>query len=187
MILPIVTYGDPVLNKRGVDISPDYPDLQAFIDHMFDTMYAATGVGLAAQQVGKAIRLFIVDATPFGDEEPELSDFKKVFINPEIIEESGEGWTFNEGCLSFPDLRLDVRRKSNIVIRYFDRDFVEHTEELSGMAARIVQHEYDHVEGVVFIDHISPLRKRMVKGKLNDYLKGSFSCDYKVRPYSAKR
>lgn len=187
MILPIVIYGDPVLHRAGETITPDYPELQELIDNMFETMYAASGVGLAAQQIGRAIRLFIVDATPFGDEEPELADFKKVFINPEIIEEGGDAWSFNEGCLSFPDLRLDIQRPPDITIRYQDRNFVEHTEHLTGMAARIVQHEYDHVEGTVFIDHVSALRKRMIKGKLNDFVKGSFRCDYKVKPHSLKR
>jgi len=187
MILPIVTYGDPVLHKEGEELSKDYPGLQELIDNMFDTMYEASGVGLAAQQIGKAIKLFIVDASPFEDEDESLKDFVKVFINPVIENEEGEEWTFNEGCLSFPDLRLDIDRKDKIKITYYDREFNKHTEELDGLAARVVQHEYDHVMGVVFTDHISPLRKRMVKRKLNDIQKGKFHADYPTKSNSVKR
>lgn len=187
MILPIVTYGDPVLHREGDEITPEYPGLQALIDNMFETMYEASGVGLAAQQVGKAIKLFVVDATPFEEDDDNLKDFVKVFINPVIEHEEGEEWTFNEGCLSFPDLRLDIDRKEKIRITYFDRDFKKHTEEFDGLAARVVQHEYDHVMGVVFIDHISPLRKRMVKRRLTDIQKGKFQADYPTKSAALKR
>ena len=185
MILPIVAYGDPVLKREGEDISADYPDLKRLIENMFETMYAARGVGLAAPQVGKSIRLFIVDASAFveeGDEEYEaLKDFKRTFINPEILEESGEEWGFEEGCLSIPDIREDVLRQPDITMRYVDEDFVEHTETFTGLAARVIQHEYDHIEGVLFIDHLSPLRRRMLKGRLTSISKGKISVDYRMK------
>ncbi len=185
MILPIVAYGDPVLKKRAADISPDYPGLQPLIENMFETMYRASGVGLAAPQIGRSIRLFIVDASGFvqeGDEEYDaLKDFKKVFINPELLDEQGEEWAFEEGCLSIPDIREDVMRQSDITLRYFDENFVEHTETFSGLGARVIQHEYDHIEGVLFTDHLSPLRKRMLKGRLASISKGKISVDYRMR------
>jgi len=185
MILPIVAYGDPVLKREGEDISADYLDLKRLIENMFETMYAARGVGLAAPQVGKSIRLFIVDASAFveeGDEEYEaLKDFKRTFINPEILEESGEEWGFEEGCLSIPDIREDVLRQPDITMRYVDEDFVEHTETFTGLAARVIQHEYDHIEGVLFIDHLSPLRRRMLKGRLTSISKGKISVDYRMK------
>lgn len=185
MILPIVAYGDPVLKREGEDISADYPDLKGLIENMFETMYAAHGVGLAAPQVGKSIRLFIVDASAFveeGDEEYEaLKDFKRTFINPEILEESGEEWGFEEGCLSIPDIREDVLRQPDITMRYLDENFVEHTETFTGLAARVIQHEYDHIEGVLFIDHLSPLRRRMLKGRLTSISKGKISVDYRMK------
>lgn len=161
MILPIVGYGDPVLKKKTGDIDKSYPNLNEVIENMWETMYNANGVGLAAPQIGLAIRLFIVDASPFEDEEEHLKDFKKVFINAHILEESGEEWLFNEGCLSFPDLREDVARKPVIKIRYQDENFQEHEQEFDGVAARIIQHEYDHIEGIVFVDRISPLKRRL--------------------------
>lgn len=186
MILPIVAYGDPVLKKVGVEIDPDYPDLQKLIANMFDTMYHAKGVGLAAPQIGKSIRLFIVDATPFSEdpedeEEAALAGFKKVFINAKIIEQHGKEWAFNEGCLSIPKIREDVMRKPELTIYYLDENFVEHTESFKGLAARIIQHEYDHIEGKLFTDRISPLRKRLLQGKLNDISKGRIEVDYKMR------
>jgi peptide deformylase len=151
MILPIVAYGTPVLKKKGSDITPDYPAFEQLLENMWETMYEANGVGLAAPQVGIAIRLFIVDASPFADddelteeEQKQLTGFKKVFINPQI-EESGEEWAFNEGCLSIPDIREDVYRQEEIQIRYWDENFKEHTEQYSGLAARVIQHEYDHI------------------------------------------
>lgn len=185
MILPIVAYGDPVLRKMGEDIDQDYPDVQLLIDNMFETMYAASGVGLAAPQIGRAIRLFIIDTSGFVDEGEEdeegLQGFKKVFINPEIVEEDGEEWAFNEGCLSIPDVREDVDRHEQIRINYMDRDFNEHEEVFTGLKARVIQHEYDHIEGVLFTDHLTPLKKRMLKGKLGNISKGKVSVGYRMK------
>ena len=194
MILPIVAYGTPVLKKKGSDITPDYPAFEQLLENMWETMYEANGVGLAAPQVGIAIRLFIVDASPFADddelteeEQKQLTGFKKVFINPQI-EESGEEWAFNEGCLSIPDIREDVYRQEEIQIRYWDENFKEHTEKYSGLAARVIQHEYDHIEGVLFTDKLSPLKKRLIKGKLNNIAKGNIDVDYKMRfPLASKK
>lgn len=185
MTLPIVAYGDPVLRKRGENITKDYPGIQELIDDMFETMYNASGVGLAAPQVGRSIRLFVVDAGGFADDDEDdeegLKDFKRVFINPEIVEEEGDDWPFNEGCLSIPEVREDVDRCEKITIKYLDRDFKEHEEVLEGLKARVVQHEYDHIEGILFTDHLSPLRKRMIKGKLNNISKGKISVGYKMK------
>jgi len=195
MILPIVAYGDPVLRKTGQEITKDYPDLQKLIADMFDTMYAATGVGIAAPQVGKAIRLFIVDTKPFTENEvqegeedeftPEereqLEHFKKVFINAQIVEEEGEEWPFSEGCLSIPKIREDVLRQPDVRIQYYDENFNFHDERYTGLAARVIQHEYDHIEGKLFTDKISPLRRRLLKGKLNDISKGKVKVTYKMR------
>jgi peptide deformylase len=190
MILPIVAYGDPVLKKEGVEINKDYRDLKKLIEDMFETMYAASGVGLAAPQIGKSIRLFIVDGSPFADdekgEEPDpmaegMEGFKKVFINPIIEEEKGEEWGFNEGCLSIPKLREEVFRKENIVISYYNENWELKEEEYDGYAARIIQHEYDHVEGVLFTDHLSPLKKRIINKKLLNISKGEIDVDYKMK------
>jgi peptide deformylase len=196
MILPIVLYGDPVLRKVGTPITKDYPHLKMLIADMFETMYQAKGVGLAAPQIGKAIRLFIVDASPFADtdeddedeeseltkaEAAELKDFKRIFINPSIIEEDGEEWKFNEGCLSIPKIREDVARKPFIVMRYLDENFKEWEEEFHGLAARIIQHEYDHIEGKLFTDKINPLRRKLLKRKLEDISKGKVNPDYKIK------
>jgi peptide deformylase len=186
MILPIVGYGHPVLKKKAEEISPDYPSLSTLIDDMWQTMYNANGVGLAAPQVGKAIRLFVVDAEPFADEEEKLTGFKKVFINPVMLEESGDEWYFNEGCLSFPDLRTDVQRKSVIRIKYMDENFQQHEDTFDGIAARIVQHEYDHIEGIVFIDRISPLKRQLLRGKLVNIIKGMVTPGYKMKFSSPK-
>ncbi|MGB0450900.1 MAG: peptide deformylase [Flavobacteriaceae bacterium] len=194
MIYPIVAYGDPVLRKKATDIPQDFPDLNQLIDDMFETMYGASGIGLAAPQIGKPIRLFIVDATPFEDDQElskedraVLSEFKKVFINAEILEERGDEWVFNEGCLSIPDIREDVFRKDEITIRYFDADFNEHTEVYSGIAARIIQHEYDHIEGVLFTDHLSALKKRMIISKLGQISKGLIRAEYRMKYPLAKK
>jgi peptide deformylase len=188
MILPIVAYGDPVLRKVGKEIDKDYPNLKELIANMKETMYNASGVGLAAPQIGKDIRLFIIDASPFGDDEDlsekdrtTLKTFKKVFINPKIIEEVGDEWAFNEGCLSIPDVREDVFRKEKITIEYLDEDFSKHTEELEGLAARVFQHEYDHIEGVLFTDKLSTLKKRLIKKKLENISKGKIRSDYRMR------
>ncbi|MFK5983389.1 MAG: peptide deformylase [Flavobacteriaceae bacterium] len=188
MILPIVAYGDPVLRKLGKEITEGFPKLEQILENMFETMYSAQGIGLAAPQVGLPIRIFIVDASPFGDDE-ELSEeeqeflgnFKQVFINTKIIEETGDEWAFNEGCLSIPDVREDVFRNADIKIEYFDEDFKKHTKEFSGIAARIIQHEYDHIEGVLFTDKLSPLKKRLIKSKLSNISKGKIRVDYRMR------
>jgi peptide deformylase len=181
MILPITAYGDPLLSKVAKEIDKGFPGLQELINNMFDTMDNARGVGLAAPQIGKSIRLFVVDASPFEDVEPELKDFVQVFINPIIIEESGEEWSFNEGCLSIPGIREDIIRKPNIVVRYYDQDWEYYEEEFSGYAARVIQHEYDHIEGKLFTDKINPLKKTLLRGKLNDISKGRVDVDYAMR------
>ncbi len=188
MILPIVAYGDPVLRKMGKEIDKEYPELDTLIANMKETMYNAHGVGLAAPQVGKAIRLFMVDTSPFAeDEELEeeerkvLADFKHVFINPKIIEEKGDEWPFNEGCLSIPDIREDVFRQEEITIEYQDENFEKHTQTLNGLAARVFQHEYDHIEGILFTDKLSSLKKRLIKKKLENISKGKIKADYRMR------
>ncbi len=188
MILSILAYGDPVLRKIGKTINKDYPQLKELIANMWETMYNANGVGLAAPQIGLPIRLFVVDTGPFADDEeltPEeqatLKNFKKVFINAKIEEESGSNWTFNEGCLSIPDIREDVNRKDTIEILYLDEDFNEHKETYDGLLARVIQHEYDHIEGILFTDKLSSLKKRLLKGKLANISKGKIEVDYKMR------
>lgn len=183
MILPIVAYGDAVLRKETEEIDKDYPDLNLLIEDMFETMYSAKGVGLAAPQIGRAIRLFIVDASGFNedDEHPELEGFKRVFINPIMLEESGEEWKFEEGCLSIPGIREDVSRKPNILIEYYNEKFELIEESFDGIGARIIQHEYDHIEEILFTDKINPLRKRLVKGKLNDIAKGNIKINYRMK------
>jgi peptide deformylase len=188
MKLPIIAYGDPVLKKKATAIEPDeYPNIKQLIDDMFETMYAARGVGLAAPQVGLSMRLFIVDATPFDDDEPELKDFKKTFINAMVLDETGEEWAFNEGCLSIPDVREDVYRKAVIKISYYDENWKHHEETFRGMAARIIQHEYDHIEGKLFTDKLSPLRRRLIEKKLTDISKGIVDVDYKMKFPAVKK
>ena len=188
MILPIIAYGDPVLRKVGVEIDADYPELEKLITNMKETMYNASGVGLAAPQIGKAIRLFIIDASPFAEDEDlsekdreALKSFNKVFINAQIVEEEGDEWVFNEGCLSIPDVREDVFRQPKITIEYQDEEFKIHTEILDGLAARVFQHEYDHIEGVLFTDKLSTLKKRIIKKKLENISKGKINADYRMR------
>jgi len=188
MILPIIAYGDPVLRKMGKEITKDYPDLDKLIKNMWDTMYEAYGVGLAAPQVNYSIRMFMIDPSPFADDEnlsdlekEVLSNLKKVFINPKIIEEEGEEWAFNEGCLSIPEVREDVFRKPRITIEYQDEDFNSLCETYEGLAARVIQHEYDHIEGILFTDKLSSLKKRLIKGKLSDISKGKVDVDYRMR------
>ena len=194
MILPIVAYGDPVLRKVAVTIDAAYPDLEKLITNMKETMYNASGVGLAAPQIGKAIRLFLIDASPFAEdddlseeERTVLKSFNKVFINPKILEEEGEEWIFNEGCLSIPDVREDVSRQPKITIEYQDENFTIHTETLEGLAARVFQHEYDHIEGILFTDKLSTLKKRIIKKKLENISKGKISADYRMRFPNAKK
>ena len=194
MILPIVAYGDPVLRKVAVAIDATYPDLEKLIANMKETMYNASGVGLAAPQIGKAIRLFLIDASPFAEddnlseeERTVLKSFNRVFINPKILEEEGEEWIFNEGCLSIPDVREDVSRQPKITIEYQDENFKVHTETLEGLAARVFQHEYDHIEGILFTDKLSTLKKRIIKKKLENISKGKISADYRMRFPNAKK
>ena len=188
MIYPIVAYGDPVLRKVTVDIDKSY-DVKKLSEDMFETMYNAKGVGLAAPQIGLNLRMFVVDGRPFNegedmeerDKDPSLIDFKKVFINAEILEEDGDDWGFEEGCLSIPDVREDIYRPEYLTIRYFDENWNEHTEEYEGLAARIIQHEYDHVDGILFTDHLNPVKKRMLKNKLAKITKGKVDVDYKMK------
>lgn len=188
MILPIVAYGDPVLKRKAIDIDKDYPKLDELIENMYETMYGAFGVGLAAPQIGVSIRLFLVDTSPFAEDEDltpkeqnELKDFKKTFINPIILEEEGDEWPFNEGCLSIPDVREDVFRKPKIKIQYQDENFDTHVEDYDGLIARVIQHEYDHIEGILFTDKLSPFKKRLIKGKLTNISKGKIKIDYRMR------
>lgn len=188
MILPIVAYGDPVLRKKAIDISQDYPALSELIENMRETMYQARGVGLAAPQIGLPVRLFIVDAEPFAgdedlseDEQKFLEGFKQTFINAKILEETGDEWAFNEGCLSIPDVREDVFRNEKIIISFYDENFIQHTKSFEGIAARIIQHEYDHIEGILFTDKLSPLKRRLIKSKLSNISKGKVDIDYRMR------
>lgn len=181
MILPIYAYGHPVLKKKAIPILPNHKDLALLLENMWETMYNAKGVGLAAPQIGKGIRLFMVDTEQMKDEETDLPGIKKVLINAEIIEEYGETEAFEEGCLSIPDIRGDVSRLSNIVIKYFDENFKEHEEEYDGFNARVIQHEYDHIEGKLFTEKLQPLKKRLIKRKLDNIRKGKISSDYRMR------
>ncbi len=187
MKLPIVAYGHPVLRKVGEQINKDYPNLSQLIADMYETMYAANGVGLAAPQIGLAIKLFVIDANPFAEDEPSLKGFKKTFINPVIEQESGEKWDFNEGCLSIPHIREDVSRHATVAISYYNENWELQHEEYSGLAARVIQHEYDHVIGKLFTDKISHLRKAMIKGKLTDITNGLVKADYKMKFVGHKR
>ena len=188
MILPIIGYGNPVLKRKAEKISDKYPNLNNLIKDMWETMYNAKGVGLAAPQVGFSIRLFIVDTSPFSDDETMddgeiemINSFKKVMINPIIIQESGKEWDFNEGCLSIPDIREDISRKQSIKINFLDENFVSRNLILSGIKARVVQHEYDHLEGILFTDYLSPLKKRILKNKLYNISKGKIKTDYLMK------
>ena len=182
MILPIVSYGSPVLRKKCEAISSNYQNLDILLADMWETMYNASGVGLAAPQINKSIKLFIVDSSPFYDDDKKDS-IKKVFINPEILKEDGKEWVFNEGCLSIPGVREDVVRKSNITIKYQNENFVTITENFDGVNARVIQHEYDHINGILFTDKVSILKKRMIKGKLNDVTKGITPTDYRIKHF----
>lgn len=189
MVLPIVAYGTPVLSKKAAEISKDYPELKSLIRDMFDTMDTSNGVGLAAPQIGLSIRLFVADASPFAEDEDitdpaeqkYLKGFRKVFINPEIIDFSEEEWTFEEGCLSIPTVREDVVRPARITMRYLDEKFVSHQEEFHGLPARIIQHEYDHIEGILFVDHLNGLKKKFLKKKLAEISVGQVKVNYKMK------
>ena len=194
MILPIVGYGDPVLRKVGEDLTKDYPNLNELIANMYDTMYNAMGIGLAAPQIGLSVRLFIVDTEPFSDsenlsdeEKVQLKSFKKTFINAKMIVEEGEEWSFNEGCLSIPDVREDVYRNEKITIEYLDENFVKKTESFDGIIARVIQHEYDHIEGILFTDKISTFKKQLIKKKLQNIMEGKARPDYRMKLVSKKR
>jgi peptide deformylase len=187
MILPIIAYGDPVLRKLATEIDKEYPELKTLIANMKETMYNASGVGLAAPQIGLAIRLFLIDTSPFAEDEDlddkeraTLKAFNHVFINAKIIKEEGEEWSFNEGCLSIPDVREDVSRQPKVTIEYQDEDFNTHTEVLEGLTARVFQHEYDHIEGVLFTDKLSTLKKRLLKKRLENISKGKINADYRM-------
>ena len=194
MILPIVAYGDPVLRKTAKAITKDYPDLKELVANMKETMYGAAGVGLAAPQIGLPIRLFLVDTSSFADDEAftkeeqaKLKTFQKTFINAEILLEEGDEWAFNEGCLSIPEVREDVFRQPKVTIKYQDEDFNQHTDVYDGLIARVVQHEYDHIEGILFTDKLSGLKKRLIKGKLTNISKGKIDVDYRMKFPSLKK
>jgi peptide deformylase len=193
MILPIVGYGDPVLRKLAENITAEHPNLNEVIANMYQTMYNAYGVGLAAPQVGLSIRLFVIDTTPFSEDEDlsiekqnQLKGFKRTFINPKIIKEEGELWSFNEGCLSIPDVREEVYRKEKITIEYCEEDFVIKTEVFDGLIARVIQHEYDHIEGVLFTDLIPTLKKQLIKKKLQNIMEGKTRPDYRMKFFAKK-
>ncbi|MFM7724580.1 MAG: peptide deformylase [Bacteroidota bacterium] len=195
MILPIVAYGDPLLKKNSLEITPDYDQLSTLIENMYETMYHAKGVGLAAPQIGINIRLFVVDGAPFADEEGEEPDprakgietFKQVFINPKIVQEFGEFWSFQEGCLSIPKIRENVSRKESVVLSYYNEHWEYKEETFHGYAARIIQHEYDHIEGVLFTDRLNPLKKKLIQKRLKLIADGQVSMDYKLKFYSGKK
>ncbi|MCG8309705.1 MAG: peptide deformylase [Cytophagales bacterium] len=184
MIYPIVAYGHPVLKKQASEIDKNEVDVRQLAEDMFETMHNAQGIGLAAPQIGKSLRMFIADATPLEDE--EIGDWKQVFINPEIINEDGDSWSFEEGCLSIPNIREEVIRPEKLKIHYFDEYWNEFTEEFDGMRARIIQHEYDHIEGILFTDHLSAFKKRLLKSKLTNISKGITKVDYRMT-FPAKR
>jgi len=179
MILPIVLYGDPILKKKAANIEKGDNSVKEFVKSMFETMYKAQGVGLAAPQVGHSIRLFVIDTAPM--EEKGTEGLKRAFINPVMLEELGEEWAFEEGCLSIPGIRADVNRKEAIRIRYFDEDQEEHEETFDGMSARVIQHEYDHIEGKLFTDYLTPFKKRLIKGKLANISKGKADVEYRIK------
>ncbi len=180
MIYPIIAYGTPLLKTRATEIEKDSIDLEKLISDMFETMYHAQGVGLAAPQIGLGIRIFVVDAGPM-EEEDQASDFKKVFINPVKIEEDGLEWSFEEGCLSIPGIREDITRNDRIKLKYLDENWNEQEEVFDGIKARIIQHEYDHLEGILFTDKLTPIKKRLLRSKLNNIIKGNVKVDYRMK------
>lgn len=187
MILPVRAYGDAVLREKCKPITKDYPDLGELIENMFETMEASYGVGLAAPQIGLPIRIFVVDVRPFAEDKDyeeikdELKDFRRVFINAKKIEESGEEWKFNEGCLSIPGIRENIKRKETLKLRYLDENFQEKTEIFTDLRARVIQHEYDHIEGILFTDYLSPFKKKLIQKKLKNISTGNVEVDYKMR------
>jgi len=194
MLLPIIGYGSPILKRKAEEITQDYEGLDELIKNMWETMYHANGVGLAAPQVGHSIRLFVVDATIYADDEEtteeereQLFRSKKVYINPVILELEGEEWAYTEGCLSIPGINEDIYRPDKITIEYLDQDFKKHTEEFDGLAARVIQHEYDHIEGILFTDKLSNFKKRLIKTKLRNITKGKVDVDYRMQFSDAKK
>ena len=181
MILPIVAYGDPVLRKVGVEITKDYPHLEKLLDDMFETMEISKGVGLAASQVNRAIRLFVIDSRRMYDEGEKNEGIREVFINAKMLEETGDDWAYEEGCLSIPNIREEVYREEKIRIQYLDRDFKKHEKTFTGLTARVIQHEYDHIEGKLFIDHLQPLKRTLLKGRLEKISKGKVDVEYKMK------
>lgn len=180
MTYPIYVYGHPVLRKIAKDMEKDHPDLATLIADMFETMYNSDGLGLAAPQIGKSLRIFVIDGEPLGEDHPEMKGFKKVYINPRVVERKGEKVPMNEGCLSLPGIHEEVDRESELRIQYYDQDWNYHDEVYTGYKARVVLHEYDHLDGILFPDRLSPLRRRLIRGKLNDLSKGKFSADYRT-------
>lgn len=194
MILPIYGYGEPVLRKVAENITPEYPNLKELVANMFDTMYNAYGLGLAAPQIGLAVRLFVIDTEPLSDnddltpaEAEQLKNFKEVFINAKMLKEEGEEWAFNEGCLSIPEVREDVYRHEQITIEYFDENFTKKTAVFNGLIARVIQHEYDHIEGVLFTDKIAVLKRTLIKKKLQNIMEGKFRPDYRMKLANLKK
>ena len=194
MILPIIAYGHPVLKRKAEVINKDYPKLKELIENMFETMYNASGVGIAAPQIGLSIRLFIVDANPFAEDDSlsdndrnQLKSFKKIFINPIIIDEKGDEWSFEEGCLSIPNIREGVLRQKQITIQYHDENFNKHTDSFDGLLARVIQHEYDHIEGVLFTDKLSSFKKQLLKKKLLKISSGKLSFDYEMKYFKSSK
>jgi len=181
MILPIFAYGQPVLKRKGIDITPEHPGLTKLMSDMWETMYNANGVGLAAPQIGLAIRLFVVDSIQIMEENKKSEGIKKVFINAQIIEETGNLWGYEEGCLSIPDLRGEVERTQKVRIQYLDENFKKHDEIYEGINARVIQHEYDHIDGVLFVERLKPLKKKLIQRKLNDIKLGKVTADYKIK------
>lgn len=194
MILPIIAYGHPVLKRKAEVINKDYPKLKELIENMFETMYNASGVGIAAPQIGLSIRLFIVDTNPFAEDDSlsdndrnQLKSFKKIFINPVIIDEKGDEWSFEEGCLSIPNIREGVLRQKQITIQYHDENFNKHTDSFDGLLARVIQHEYDHIEGVLFTDKLSSFKKQLLKKKLLKISSGKLTFDYEMKYFKSSK
>jgi peptide deformylase len=181
MILPIFAYGQPVLKKKAADINSEYPDLNKLIDDMWETMYFAHGVGIAAPQIGLSIRLFVIDSIQIMEDDKKEEGIKKVFINAQIIEETGDFWAYEEGCLSIPDIRGDVERTKKVRIQYYDENFVKHDEIYEGINARVIQHEYDHIDGILFVEKLKPLKKKLIQRRLNDIKTGKVKADYKLK------
>ena len=194
MLLPIIAYGHPVLKRKAEVINKDYPKLLELIDNMFETMYNANGVGIAAPQIGLSVRLFIVDTNPFSEDESlsdeersQLKSFKKIFINPKILDQNGDEWSFEEGCLSIPNIRESVLRQESIKVQYFDENFTQHIESYDGLLARVIQHEHDHIEGILFTDKLSSFKKQLLKKKLLKISSGKLSFDYEMQFFKSSK